>query len=56
MPNAVRVTKGPSTSPLTETEEEASHDETMHMKSQNHSKRYLSIILILIPHNQSTLI
>ena len=28
MPCAVRVTKGPSTSELTDTEEEASHDET----------------------------
>ena len=28
MPCAVRATKGPSTSVLTETEEEASHDET----------------------------
>ena len=28
MPHAVRVTKGPDTSVLTETEEEASHDKT----------------------------
>ena len=28
MPHAVRVTKGPSTSVMTEAEEEASHDET----------------------------
>ena len=28
MPHAVRATKGPSTSMLTETEEDASHDET----------------------------
>ena len=28
----------------------------VHMKSQNQSKRYTSIILILVPHNQSILV
>ena len=35
MPHAVRATKGPSTSVMTEAEEEASHDETgTHEESQ----------------------
>ena len=68
MPHAVRMTKGPSTSVLTETEEEASHDETStHEESEaeqeasiNHPHKCERIhdqfILILMPHIQSTLI
>ena len=42
MPHAVKVTKDPSTIELTETEEEASHDETVHMKSEPEQEVYIN--------------
>ena len=43
MPHAVKVTKDPSTSVLTETEEEASHDESStHEESEPEQEVYIN--------------
>ena len=45
MPHVARVTKGPSTSVLTETQEEASHDESStHEESESEQELYINHI------------